>query len=136
MPIQPTVRGMDLRALLGRRIRDLRNDAGLSQAALAMSAGLDRAFVGAVERGDKAIGLEALAKVARALGVEPWELLRPPQANPSKEDEPRQRLLRHLTVAAEGASEAEAAAFSAIVDAFFGLLRRGRSPARRGRSRR
>lgn len=98
-----------------------------------MSAGLDRAFVGAVERGDKAIGLEALAKVARALGVEPWELLRPPQANPSKEDEPRQRLLRHLTVAAEGVNEAEAAAFSAIADAFFGLVRQGRAGSARRR---
>jgi transcriptional regulator with XRE-family HTH domain len=127
---------MDLHAVLGRRIRDLRADAGLSQAALAMSAGLDRAFVGAVERGDKSIGLTALSKLSRALGVEPWELLRPAQANPSKEDEPRQRLLRHLAVAAEGASEAEAAAFGAIVDAFFGLLRRDRSQGRRGRSRR
>jgi transcriptional regulator with XRE-family HTH domain len=126
---------MDLRAVLGRRIHELRTEAGLSQATLAMSAGLDRAFVGAVERGDKAIGLEGLGKLARALGVEAWQLLHAPRANPPEADGPGRRLLRRVAVLAEGATEAEATAFGLIAEAFFSV-RRGADPRPRRKRRR
>ena len=39
----------DIRVLVGKRIRSLRKDAGLSQEALGLKAGLDRTYIASVE---------------------------------------------------------------------------------------
>lgn len=51
----------------GRRLRE---DAGLTRAALAAAAGLDRAFLGRVEDGEVRPSLETYARLARALGAD------------------------------------------------------------------
>lgn len=66
---------MDIRSQVGRQIRALREEAGLSQDALASAAGLSRVFVGSIERGEHAATVDTLGKLARALAVEPHELL-------------------------------------------------------------
>jgi transcriptional regulator with XRE-family HTH domain len=60
----------------GNRVRELRKKKGLSQEALALESGLDRSYVGGVERGERNISLENIEKLARALDVHPSELLR------------------------------------------------------------
>ncbi len=60
----------------GNRVRELRKKKGLSQEGLALESGLDRSYVGGVERGQRNISLENIEKLAKALGVTGSELLR------------------------------------------------------------
>jgi len=54
---------------VGFNIRRIREERGLSQEELAALAGLHRAYVGQIERGEKNIGLKNLEKIAKALNV-------------------------------------------------------------------
>lgn len=65
-----------LLAQFGERVRRLRHQRGLSQEALAHEAGLDRSYMGQVERGEKNISLLYVEKIARALGVPVVQLFR------------------------------------------------------------
>jgi transcriptional regulator with XRE-family HTH domain len=55
--------------LFGERVRILRQARGLSQEALALVAGLDRTYIGGVERGERNISLINIQKIAQALDV-------------------------------------------------------------------
>lgn len=57
------------KALFGTRLRELRQDKGLSQEALALACGLDRTYIGGVERGERNISLVNIHRIAQALGV-------------------------------------------------------------------
>lgn len=59
----------------GERLRQLRKELGLSQEALAYKAGLDRSYVGAVERGECNISLINICILADTLSVPPYQLL-------------------------------------------------------------
>lgn len=59
----------ELPQTVGRRVRSLRQQLGVSQEELAARAGLHRNYVGSVERGERDIGIVAVAKLATALGV-------------------------------------------------------------------
>jgi DNA-binding XRE family transcriptional regulator len=58
------------RAAVGRRMRDLRRGARLSQAAVAEAAGLSRPFYLRVEAGRRTLSLDNLFAVADALTVD------------------------------------------------------------------
>jgi transcriptional regulator with XRE-family HTH domain len=60
-----------IQADFGQAIRELRTEAGISQEALALKAGLARSYFSGVERGVRNIGLVNIAKVAEALDVTP-----------------------------------------------------------------
>ncbi len=60
----------------GRRIKELRNDQGITQEVLAAKIGRDRSYVGFIERGERNPGLEVIFKIAKALDVKPDELLK------------------------------------------------------------
>lgn len=60
----------------GDRVRARRLDAGLSQEALAEQAGLHRTYVGSIERGERNVALVNIVRLARALGVDPADLVR------------------------------------------------------------
>jgi transcriptional regulator with XRE-family HTH domain len=62
--------------LFGERVRVLRQARGLSQEALALAAGLDRTYIGGVERGERNISLLNIQKIAQALNVSPADLLK------------------------------------------------------------
>ena len=66
-----------LRKVLAENLRRYRANRGLSQEKLADEAGLHRTFVGAVERSERNISLDNIEKLAGALKVSPYELLRP-----------------------------------------------------------
>jgi len=59
----------DINREVGFNIRRIREERGLSQEKLAAIAGLHRAYVGQIERGEKNIGLKNLQKIAKALEV-------------------------------------------------------------------
>lgn len=52
---------------VGSRIRELRNNAGLSQEKLALAANLDRTYIASVESGKRNISIVNLEKIANAL---------------------------------------------------------------------
>lgn len=54
--------------ILGQRIRAARRELDMSQERLAHEAGLDRSYVGRVERGEHNLTFISLVKIARALG--------------------------------------------------------------------
>ena len=60
----------DRRAAVGRRMRELRKRAGLSQAAVAQAAGLSRQFYLQVEAGQRTLSLDNLFAIADALTVD------------------------------------------------------------------
>lgn len=53
--------------ILGQRIRARRRELGLSQEGLAHAAGLDRSYVGRIERGEHNLTFVALVRLARAM---------------------------------------------------------------------
>jgi len=65
----------DLLILLGARIRELRKVRGLSQEAFAAECGLDRTYLGGIERGERNVAIRNLALIAKSLGISMSELL-------------------------------------------------------------
>jgi len=60
---------------LGRRVRQLRLERGLSQEALGELAGLDRTYISSTESGRRNVTIQTINKLAKALGVAPADLL-------------------------------------------------------------
>lgn len=60
---------------MGANLKKIRKEGGLSQEELAFACGLHRTYVSGVERGIRNPTVLVLAKIARALGVPPAELL-------------------------------------------------------------
>jgi transcriptional regulator with XRE-family HTH domain len=65
------------REILAGNMRRLRAARGLSQDALAFEAQMNRTYLGGVERGERNVSLDNIARIAKALGVEAWQLLKP-----------------------------------------------------------
>jgi transcriptional regulator with XRE-family HTH domain len=63
--------------IFAANVRRLRLSAGLSQEALADRAGLHRTYISSIERGERNVALENIVGIAKALGVEPRDLLAP-----------------------------------------------------------
>lgn len=59
----------------GEKMRQIRKEKGLSQEALADLAGIDRSYMGHIERGDQNITLTKIHQIADALGVLVTDLL-------------------------------------------------------------
>lgn len=60
----------------GLRVRELRKSRGLSQEAFADIAGLDRSYIGGVERGARNISLVNIKRISIALEISMEELFR------------------------------------------------------------
>jgi len=66
---------MDIRRVFGANVRRYRVAAGLSQEAVAVKMGVDRAYVSGMERGQQNVTLLTMWHLAKALGVRPVDLL-------------------------------------------------------------
>ena len=64
------------KTLFGNRVRELRKKQGWSQEEFAHHVGLDRSYIGGVERGERNISLENICQIAAALGVSPAALFK------------------------------------------------------------
>ncbi|MDQ4040177.1 MAG: helix-turn-helix domain-containing protein [Actinomycetota bacterium] len=62
-------------AALGRAIARVRGRREMSQEELAARAGMDRTFVGGIERGEENPSFDKLLRLARVLGLRPSELV-------------------------------------------------------------
>jgi transcriptional regulator with XRE-family HTH domain len=71
----------------GRRVRERRLAAGLSQEALGDRSGIHRTYVGGVERGERNLALANILRLAAALAVDPGDLVTGLRAPPA----PRRR---------------------------------------------
>ncbi|MDA5637887.1 MULTISPECIES: helix-turn-helix domain-containing protein [Agrobacterium] len=65
---------MDVRKTIGWNLRRLRVDKGLSQERLALEAGIDRSYVGRVERGMENVTVSTLEAISLTLDVHVSEL--------------------------------------------------------------
>ena len=59
----------DILKRFGSRVRSLRLETGLSQEKFAAKCGLDRTYVGSVERGERNIAIRNIEKIAKALRI-------------------------------------------------------------------
>ena len=66
---------MDWKAIVGRNVRRLRQERKLSQEQLALSAGIDLAYVGGIELGKRNPSLLILVRLSTALETTPSKLL-------------------------------------------------------------
>lgn len=66
----------DVRVRFGKAVRHRRNKLGVSQEAFADMCGLDRTYVGGIERGERNVALVNIEKIAKTLRLTIAELFR------------------------------------------------------------
>jgi len=62
--------------VFGERVRDRRNELGLSQEAAALRCGVHWTMLGKIERGQRSLRLETIVKIARGLDIDAGDLVR------------------------------------------------------------
>ncbi|MCY4169892.1 MAG: helix-turn-helix transcriptional regulator [Rhodobacter sp.] len=67
---------MNLRRIVARNLKYLRQEKGMSQEELADRAEINRNYVGMVERSENAATVDMLEKFAKALGAKPVDFFR------------------------------------------------------------
>ena len=70
-----------IRDIFASNLRRIRNHRRMSQEELAFQADIDRSYVSGLEAGKRNPTILVVERVARALGVKPYELLTPPVVN-------------------------------------------------------
>jgi len=71
----PTHSGSKQLIALGKAIRELRLESEFSQEALANEIGIDRSYMGGIERGEHNVAIMNLTKIAKTLKIKTSELL-------------------------------------------------------------
>jgi transcriptional regulator with XRE-family HTH domain len=66
----------DIRVRFGRAIRQRRHKLGVSQEEFADMCGLDRTYIGGIERGERNVALLNIEKIAKAFGISISEMFR------------------------------------------------------------
>ena len=64
----------DILEKFGERVRHLRKARGFSQQSFAAACGLDRTYIGGIERGERNVALRNIEVIARTLGLSVSEL--------------------------------------------------------------
>jgi transcriptional regulator with XRE-family HTH domain len=65
-----------LRDTLAKNMRRLRAARKLTQEALAYDCGINRTYLSAVERSERNVSIDNIARIAKGLKVEPWKSLK------------------------------------------------------------
>lgn len=60
---------------VGHNVRRIREKKGITQEDLALEAGLNRAYIGYIERGERNPSTDTIVKIAKALKVSPKDLI-------------------------------------------------------------
>jgi transcriptional regulator with XRE-family HTH domain len=68
-------KAVDILKRFGQRVRDLRRAEGLSQEAFAAKCGLDRTYMGGIERGERNLALRNIELIAKTLKLNLSELM-------------------------------------------------------------
>ncbi|MGQ9370694.1 helix-turn-helix domain-containing protein [Azospirillum sp. ST 5-10] len=76
----------DLPDILAANIRRLRRERGISQEGLALRSGIDRSYVGQIERAEHKATVVMIGRLAQALRVLPGDLLALPPGHPYLSD--------------------------------------------------
>ncbi|MBU1088506.1 helix-turn-helix domain-containing protein [Patescibacteria group bacterium] len=66
----------DVSQKVGGKIRKIRKEKGLSQERLAFEAGLNRAYIGYIERGERNPSIKVVARIAKILKISLNELFK------------------------------------------------------------
>jgi transcriptional regulator with XRE-family HTH domain len=66
----------DIRVLFGQRLREIREQKGISQEKLAALAGLNRTYISKIERGERNVSLETAARLASVLEINMMDFFR------------------------------------------------------------
>ncbi len=66
----------DIKLKLGQKIKEIRIKQGYSQEELASLSKLHRTYISDIERGERNVSVENIEKIAKALKIEPNELLK------------------------------------------------------------
>lgn len=69
----PTETDSETKIHFGQRLKALRITRGYSQEGLALASGLDRSYIGGVERGERNISLLNIYKLSKSLNLSPRE---------------------------------------------------------------
>ncbi len=69
-------RQQDILVRFGARVRELRLSKGYSQESFAAKCGLDRTYIGGIERGERNLALRNIENIAKALDMTLSELMR------------------------------------------------------------
>lgn len=69
-------READILKTFGEQVRRLRKKTGLSQEAFADKCGLDRTYIGGIERGERNVALKNIFALARGLSISMAQLLK------------------------------------------------------------
>ena len=67
---------VDVRIRFGKAVRSRRQRLGVSQEEFADMCGLDRTYIGGIERGERNLGLVNIEKIARTFRISLAELFR------------------------------------------------------------
>ncbi|TGT57764.1 XRE family transcriptional regulator [Mesorhizobium sp. M00.F.Ca.ET.170.01.1.1] len=70
---------MDLKEVMAVNMRRVRHDQGLTQEELAARADLSMRYVGSIERGRVAASVTVLGRLAKALNIDPCDLIKQSQ---------------------------------------------------------
>ena len=65
----------DILIQFGQRVRDLRAAQGYSQESFAAKCGLDRTYLGGIERGERNVALRNIQVISRSLGISLSDLM-------------------------------------------------------------
>ena len=66
--------GEDILKRFGKRVRELRKSQGYSQESFAAECGLDRTYLGGIERGERNVALRNAAVIAKTLNISTSDL--------------------------------------------------------------
>lgn len=75
MSVMSRVKPEAIKSEVGERVRRLRERAGWSQEELGFRSGLHRNYIGGIERGERNVAIVNIARLAKAFGIRPRELL-------------------------------------------------------------
>ncbi|NCC18622.1 MAG: XRE family transcriptional regulator [Bacteroidia bacterium] len=66
---------MDIRILIGKRLKELRTEKGLSQEKFSFMCELDRTYIASIEQGRRNVSIVNIEKIAKALDMSIYEFL-------------------------------------------------------------